>query len=320
MASKVKSFFKLIRVRQYYKNALIGLGIFFSENLFNYPLYFPLIIGFCLLCFTSSINYIINDIIDREHDKAHPEKLEKKPLASGELSIRSAIITLIVLVCVILLCLIFLTPDLEFALLLLFMFITGQLYSQLFKNYVFVDILTLSLGYIWRALAGCFLIDQFISAWLILSIYEVALFLVLAKRKGDLSALGNKEDAVKHKKVYDAYSMKLLDHLHILMAGSIFITYSLYLILKFDLFSATSVHLNEYITILTIPIILYILMRYMYLTSTQPEIARNTEKVLQDKGIIIAGVVFGIILSYSFYFDEVITICKNILDFIFSLV
>lgn len=313
MLKKLKSILKLLRVRQYYKNSLIVLGIFFSENLFNYYYYFPLAIGFLLLCLTSSVNYIINDIVDIEHDKANPEKLKKKPLASGDLSIRSAVLTTLILIAIIILSLIFIIPYLEFAIVLLLMFITGQLYSHLLKHYVFIDILSLSLGYIWRALSGCFLINQFISAWLILSIYEIALFLAVAKRKGDLSALGNKENAIKHKKVYDAYTLKLLDHLHILMAGSIFITYSLYLILKFDLFSATHVHLNEYITIFTIPIFLYILMRYMYLTSTRPDIARNTEKAFLDKGIIIAGLLFGTILLYSFYFDYIIDFFNNLL-------
>jgi 4-hydroxybenzoate polyprenyltransferase len=314
MLGKIKSIIKLLRFRQYYKNSLIFLGIFFSENLFNYPYYLSLIIGFLLLGLTSSINYIINDIVDIEYDKQYPEKLKNKPLASGDLSIRAAIIIIVFLVSIILLCLIFLVPNLEFAIILLLMLITGQLYSHLLKNYVFIDILTLSLGYVWRALAGCFLINQFISAWLILSIYEIALFLVIAKRKGDLSALGNQEDAIKHKKVYNAYSLKLLDHLHILMAGSIFITYSLYLILKFDLFSATQVHINEYITILTIPIMLYILMRYMYLTSTRPEIARNTEKVFFDKGIIIAGIIFGAVLLFSFYFEDIMYIFNNLFN------
>ncbi len=314
MLRNIKSIIKLLRFRQYYKNLLIFLGIFFSENLFNYSYYISLIIGFILLGLTSSINYIINDIVDIEYDKQHSEKFKKKPLASGDLSIPTAIIIIIILGAIIALCLIFIVPNLEFAIILLLMLITGQLYSHLLKNYVFIDILILSLGYVWRALAGCFLINQFISAWLILSIYEIALFLVIAKRKGDLSALGNQEDAIKHKKVYNAYSLKLLDHLHILMAGSIFITYSLYLILKFDLFSATRVHINEYITILTIPIVLYILMRYMYLTSIRPEIARNTEKVFLDKGIIIAGLIFGAVLLYSFYYDQIMNIINNLFN------
>jgi 4-hydroxybenzoate polyprenyltransferase len=133
------------------------------------------------------------------------------------------------------------------------------------------------------------------------------MFLSIAKRKGDLKLLG-KEVAVEHKKVYDQYSLKLLDQFHVLIAGSLFMTYSLYLILKFNLFEPGSATFYEYIAILTIPISLYILMRYMYLTSAKPEIARNTEKAFLDKGMIIASLLLIIILFFSFYFDTLFSI------------
>ena len=190
--------------------------------------------------------------------------------------------------------------------------ITGQLYNFIFKYFAFVDILVLSLGYLWRALAGCVLIEQYISAWLFLAIFEVALFLVIAKRKGDLLVLEETNSAIEHKKVYNQYSLKLLEYFFVMIAGSIFMTYSLYLIFRFDLFSPEVVVLDEYLAILTVPIILYILMRYMYLTSSKPEIARNTEKAFFDPGIIIAALILGIILTYSFYFDELILLLYNL--------
>jgi decaprenyl-phosphate phosphoribosyltransferase len=97
MLSKIKSVFHLLRVRQYYKNVLVIVGIFFSQRLFEIPLYFNLTIGFIILCCTSSINYIINDIRDINKDRLHPEKIRKKPLASGDIPIFVAVILLIVL-------------------------------------------------------------------------------------------------------------------------------------------------------------------------------------------------------------------------------
>ncbi|TXT65905.1 MAG: Decaprenyl-phosphate phosphoribosyltransferase [Promethearchaeota archaeon] len=315
MFNQIRNIIHLIRVRQYYKNVLIFVGLFFSVNLFTFSYWYLLIIGFILLCLTSSINYIVNDILDIESDKKHPEKLKKKPLASGELSISFAIGLLVLIILTIVICLIFIVPNITFAILLLLIIITGQLYNHVFKNFAFIDILTLSTGYLWRALAGCVLINQYISAWLFLSIFEVALFLVIAKRKGDLMILGNKEDAIKHKKVYNQYSIKLLDQFHVITAGSIFMTYSLYLIFKFDLFSPDQFNPNEYLTILTIPILLFVLMRYMYLTSAEPEIARNTEKAITDTQILIAGLILGAVLFYSFYFSQIIDIINLILNF-----
>jgi len=303
MTNKIKSILHLLRIRQYYKNILIFVGIFFSQRLFEPSLYINLLVGFILLCCTSSFNYIINDIGDIKKDRMHPEKMRKKPLTSGELPVYFAVLLLIILAGIITVSLIFLIPNMGFLTMIILLVITGQLYNHLLKKYAFIDIIILSTGYLWRALAGCYIIEEFISAWLVLAIFEVALFLSIAKRKGDLEFLG-KEKAIEHKKVYDQYSVKLLDQFHIITAGALFITYSLYLILKFEIFEPLSVTptLYEYLAIFSIPLSLYIIMRYMYLTSSKPEIARSTEKAFLDKGIIIAGLILLIILYIAFYF------------------
>ncbi len=306
MASKIKNILHLLRIRQYYKNVLIFVGIFFSKHLFETRLYFTLIIGFVILCCASSLNYIINDIRDIKKDRTHPEKIKKKPLASGEISVSFALIIILILSAIIIFFLIFIIPpNLGFITMIVFLIITGQLYNHLFKNYAFIDIIILSTGYLWRALAGCMIIDEFVSAWLFLALFEVAMFLSIAKRRGDLEFLG-KDKAIEHKKTYDQYSSRLLDQFHIVIAGSLFMTYSLYLILIFNLDEPGIATFYEFISIFTIPISLYIIMRYMYLTSAKPKIARNPEKVFFDKGIIIAGFILFIILFFSFYFEKIV--------------
>ena len=304
MPSKIRSVLNLLRIRQYYKNVMIFVGIFFSVRLFETALYFDLIVGFIILCCASSFNYIINDIGDIENDKQHPEKMRKKPLASGDLPLYFAFLLIIVLEVIIIFSLFFLIPNLGFVFMIIAMIITGQLYNHLLKNYAFIDILVLSTGYLWRALAGCAIIDEYVSAWLFLAIFEIAMFLSIAKRKGDLKFLGENK-AVEHKKIYDQYSHKLLDQFHVIIAGSLFMTYSLYLIINFELFEPVSSTFYEYIAIFTIPISLYIIMRFMYLTSAKPEVARNTEKAFFDFGIIIAALMLLAILFVSFYFDIV---------------
>ena len=314
MASKIRSLLTLLRIRQYYKNVLIFVSIFFSKKLFDFSLYIPLILGFILLCCTSSFNYIINDIIDIEQDKKHLEKLKKKPLASGALSIYFAVALIIVLIVAglfIVAVLLFLIPNWDFILMIVLIIITGQAYNHFLKNYAFIDIIILSTGYLWRALAGCMIIREFISAWLFLVIFEIAMFLSIAKRKGDLQFLG-KDKAIDHKKVYDQYSVKLLDQFHVMIAGSLFMTYSLYLILKFNLFEQESINLWEYIAIFTIPILFYIIMRYTYLTSAKPEIARRPERAFLDKSILIAGFIFLGTIFITFYFEQIISFFSSL--------
>jgi len=306
MTSKIRSIINLLRVRQYYKNVLIFVGVFFSKRIFEVELYFPLILGFILLCCASSFNYIINDIRDVERDKKHPEKMKKKPLASGDLPVYFAVLLLLTISAFMIFSLVFLIPNISFIFMIILIILTGQFYNHFFKNYAFIDISILSTGYLWRALSGVVIINEYISAWLFLAIFEIAMFLSIAKRKGDLMLLG-KDKAVEHKKVYDQYSLKLLDQFHVMIASSLFMTYSLYLILKFNLFEPTII-LQEYIVIFTIPISLYLIMRYMYLTSAKPEIARRTEKAFFDKGIIISGFFLFSILFFSFYFDVIVAI------------
>ena len=311
MASKIRNIITLLRIRQYYKNVLIFVSIFFSKRLFEFSLYIPLIFGFILLCCTSSFNYIINDIIDIEHDKKHPEKLKKKPLASGALSTYFAVALIMVLIAIIIFSLLFLIPNWDFALMIVLIVITGQAYNHFLKNYAFIDIIILSTGYLWRALAGCMIIREFISAWLFLVIFEIAMFLSIAKRKGDLQFLGE-DKAIEHKKVYDQYSVKLLDQFHVMIAGSLFMTYSLYLIVKFNLFEQESIKLWEYIAIFTIPVLFYIIMRYTYLTSAKPEIARRPERAFLDKSILIAGFIFLGTIFITFYFEQIISFFSSL--------
>lgn len=313
MSSKIKSILRLLRIRQYYKNFLIFIGAFFSETLLSFSILRLLILGFVLLCCASSINYIINDLKDIENDKNHPEKIKMKPLASGELSKSFAIVLVIILSGIIIFSIVFFVPNWNFSIMLILIILTGQLYNHLFKNYAFLDIIVLALGYLWRALAGCLLINVFISAWLFLAIFEVAFFLVIAKRKGDLLLLGQ-EKAKAHKKSYDQYSLKLLEEFHTIIAASLFITYALYLILRFRLFAdENNSFFRDSLVFLTVPILLYIIMRYMYLTSEKPEIARNTEKAFFDRGIIVAGILFTGILFCVFYFEPIYTLLINYL-------
>jgi len=304
MKSTIKNIFNVLRIRQYYKNVLIFVGSFFGGKLLDISLLPVLILGFVILCCASSINYIINDIIDIEKDKLHPEKLEKKALASGRLSVKFALALIASLSTIIIILLIFLIPNLNFIIMLVLVFGTGQFYNYLFKKFAFIDILVLALIYLWRALAGCVLIDVIVSPWLIFAVYEVALFLVIAKRKGDLILLGE-EKAKVHKKIYEQYNMKLLEQFHTITAATILITYIMYLIFQFYIFEEELRFLYQYLIILSIPTMFYIIIRYMYLTTAKPEIARSTEKVIFDKGILIAGLLLGAIFFFTFYYIDI---------------
>ncbi len=287
---KIKDLISLLRIRQWYKSVVLFIGPLFAGSMGNLSLYPALFAGLFLISFASSFNYIMNDLIDIEADKRHPEKAMKRPLAAGRIS-KSGGVFFMILVGTIALggsyLLSVLVANLWVLLMVVLIIVNGVLYNFVFKYHAFLDIITLSVLYIWRALAGCLIINVSISPWLIVAIFLLALFLVISKRRADLELLGE-ENAANHKKIYDQYSLKMLDNLHVMILTSLFIVYILYAIL------------GQYtLLIFSIPVALYLLMRYSFLMLTKPAIARSTEKAFLDRGMVIGLVIVLVILIFA---------------------
>jgi len=295
---KIKDLISLLRVRQWYKSIVIFIGPLFAGSLFDFSLYPDLVIslffGFLFISLASSFIYVMNDLIDIEADKHHPEKAVKRPLAAGRISKVGGVFFMILVGAVAIVGSYFLI-DVLF-LMVIFIIINGMLYNFIFKYHAFLDIIGLSVIYIWRALAGCYIADIDISPWLIVFIFLLGLFLVICKRRADLELLGE-ENAAAHKKVYDQYSLKMLDNLHVMILTSLFVVYLLYAIIGSEVLST---QIRSFL-IISIPTALYLVMRYSSLMLSRPEIARNPERVILDRGILIGALVLGVILVIAFY-------------------
>ncbi|HMF32349.1 MAG TPA: UbiA prenyltransferase family protein [Candidatus Lokiarchaeia archaeon] len=296
---KIKDILSLLRVQQWYKSAVLLVGPLFSGALTNLNFYPSLILGLIYVSFASSFNYIMNDLLDIEKDRQHPEKLKKRPLAAGRMSKTEGVFFFII-VGFIAFVGSYLLNFFVF-LMVIAIVVNGTIYNLVLKHYAFVDILTLSMVYIWRALAGCYIVNAFISPWLIVAIFLLAMYLVICKRRADLEFIGQ-ENAVNHKEVYDQYSLPLLDMLHNLTATSLFLVYTLYTILgPFDAKYSSIISDNRSFLLFSIPVALYLIMRYSYLMTAKSEVARSTERVFFDKGIIIGGLILMVIFLLTIY-------------------
>ena len=302
-------YIKLIRPQQYYKNFLIFLGLIFSANVFEYTLYYQLILGFIALCAISSISYIINDWNDIEADRHHPEK-QFRPLASGKVTPIEAL-GLIGFLAILILIMIFLLPISEkdrvlFIVDIFAIFLTSQSYSFYFKNKAFYDVTFISLNYVWRAVAGVVVISVVLSPWLFILGYIFAMFLALSKRKGDLFLLGEK--AKEHKKVFEIYSEPLLDQLIVLVSGIMILSYSIYIVESILDFSngkgEFSKFENPYFMLLTIPLVTLIIMRLIYFQVSGSEKIRKAELLFFDKEILLLGFIIAIMTMISLYWAE----------------
>jgi 4-hydroxybenzoate polyprenyltransferase len=308
---RIQAIIVLFRPHQYYKNLLVFFGLFFSTNLFRIDLLIPIIFAFIALCFVSSLNYIINDFRDREKDKFHPEK-SNRPFPSGKIttSVAAVLMLLLIMMVIIIVIIIPITPEgmdpqnaiitipskTAFILVLMGLFVTSQLYSLLLKQIVFADIVTISVNYVWRAIAGAVLISVSVSPWLIILCFVTAMMLSIAKRKGDLSMLGT--DAIKHKKVFESYTTELLDQSLATIAAIEILAIFIYLIEK---------HPNETVFIVVaLPVITFGIFRFLYLVSMNSIEGRKAEKLFFDKQILIAGVLIVFLFFIAIYYPNLL--------------
>ena len=170
----LKSYFKLFRIPQWIKNFFVLVPLIFSKNLFHGDYFVTVLFGFLLFCLTSSVVYVINDIIDVEADRAHPIK-KSRPLASGAISKRNALVSVYIIAIIIS---VSLTKfDYHFAVVLFLYFILNVFYSFYFKHIVILDVFSIAAGFMLRVLGGAFIIHVEISSWLILTTMFISLFL-----------------------------------------------------------------------------------------------------------------------------------------------
>lgn len=286
---RIASFIRLCRPEQYYKNLVIFLAIFFSGNMLNLNHIFLVIGGFISLSLMSSANYIINDIIDKNEDKHNKEK-SNRPLASGEVKVYSSIVFAFILFLVsittaYLLNFYFLVMDLSF-------FLLSSFYSFFLKKELFADIIIISINFVIRALSGAFIINVWISPWLIIGAFFLALFLAVGKRRSEQIFLG--KSAEKHRAVLGLYSTELFDSLMQISTTSLLLSYALYCFLG-----------NKQRLLFTLPIMLYIVLRYLYLIYSDSDKPRMPNKIFKDYRMLFGIIVYIIFTFLILYFDNI---------------
>jgi len=274
---KLSSFFQLLRPQQWYKNLLVFVGAVFALRLLDFVLWPSMLLGFLSLCLISGANYLVNDIIDIERDRIHPEK-KKRPLASGAISVNKAVAFYILVAA-----LSFYGAfqlSLGFFLTAFALFLTNLLYTFILKNVVFVDVVTISLDYVWRALAGCYLISVNVSSWLVICVFLLALLLALGKRKVEIETL---EEPSRHRDALKFYSPDILNRLVSMTSAALLVSYTLY---------SSMSETGHGRLLWTLPIATYAILRYNYLLESNKSMAENPEKIFRDAPMMIALIVW----------------------------
>jgi 4-hydroxybenzoate polyprenyltransferase len=286
----LRAIIKTMRIKQWTKNAIIFAALVFDRQLMNVTAFGRTVAGFFLFCILSSTVYIINDILDVESDRKHPKK-KLRPIASGQLSIPAAITSTVILLLVSFPIAWYLSPF--FFCISLVYFLTNLAYSLRLKHIVLVDVVVLSLGFVFRVGAGVSLIHvERFSPWLFVVTYLLALYLGFGKRRAELTLLSTA--AGSHRKVLEGYTVPFLDQVLMMISGMTIMSYSLYT------FSAPNLPANHTM-MLTVPFVLYGILRYMYIVQVEGTGNAPDEVLLVDRPLQLAILLWGISVLVIFY-------------------
>ncbi len=273
-----------IRPRQWSKNLSLFIGLVFAGQLFHVIPFVRALLAFFVFCLASSSIYLLNDLLDIEKDRQHPLK-RLRPLASGRLPIQWAwtMIGVLLAGCALLMVLLGQFPPINdiyqayggatflFVASITVYLILMVFYSFYLKHIVLIDVFVIATGFVLRIIAGTVVIPVIISPWLYLVTCFLSLFLALGKRRQELVLL--QQQASEHRQNLKEYSMPLLDQLITIMVTCTVITYSLYT------FEGPTGNRR---LIVTIPLVLYGVCRYLYLVYVRMEGGSPEEVLLRD--------------------------------------
>ena len=276
-----------MRPRQWTKNLIVFMALLFSINEDWQvsepsswgPLLGRTVITFLLFCLISSAEYLVNDVTDIESDRQHPTK-RRRPIAAGQLSTQAALRWAVGLAVIALGTAFALSSWITWhvgaALAGYIVLMLG--YTFYLKHVVLLDMMAIGAGFVLRAMTGALAIDVPISPWLYVVTALAALFLVIHKRRAELTLL--EEGASNHRPILEQYSPALLDQMASLVTASTLISYGLYT------FTAENLPDNSAM-MLTIPFVLYGLLRYLYLVHQKGAGGSPEEILLSDWPLII---------------------------------
>lgn len=277
----IRGLWKTMRPHQWTKNVLIFAPLFFDGKAFNLDALVAGVVGFILLSLTASSIYVINDIVDVESDRQHPKK-RNRPIAAGLLPMPVARLAAFLLPAGSLAASLFVSPG--FALVLVVYFVLHVAYSFRLKHIVIVDILIIAAGFVLRVVAGATIVELTrFSPWLYVCTITLSLFLAAGKRRQEFLELG--ENAGDVRRVFKQYTPQLLDEILRLAVTSTFITYVIYTI---EAPWVGGEQGENVLMLLTIPFVLYGLLRYLYLIYVEGEGSAPDEILLSDRYMQLA--------------------------------
>lgn len=264
-----------MRPVQWVKNLFVFLPLFFDQRLFDVDLLWPVVITFVAFCLLSSAVYCFNDLRDVEADRLHPKK-RLRPIASGEISVPAAYTVMAVCASggTVLLCILS-EPVWWLGVLYLLL---NMAYSWRLKRVALIDTFIVAIGFVIRIFAGGFAANLYLSHWIVMMTFLLALFLALAKRRDDVVIYA--ETGVLTRAHIVKYNVAFLDMALAVISTTIMICYVMYTVSP-DVMDRIG---SDYLYTTSVLVLLG-LLRYLQITIVDRRSGSPTKVFLHDRFI-----------------------------------
>jgi 4-hydroxybenzoate polyprenyltransferase len=280
-----------LRPSQWTKNLIVFGPLGLAGRLFDPVAVLQATAAFVIFCLLSGIVYLINDVVDRDGDRLHPIK-KFRPIASGEVPVTAALTLAAVLTLVAVSAAFWLRP--MFGVMALAYLGLLALYSGPLKHIVIIDVVTIAVGFVLRAVAGAVAIDVAVSPWLYVLTILLALFLVLSKRRHELVLLA--DQATDHRPILEEYSPYLLDQMVAVVTASTLVAYAIYTVSPETIEKLGTDRLG-----LTLPFPLYGIFRYLYLVHQKEGGGSPSDMLLSDRPLLACVALWAVTVAIIIY-------------------
>ncbi len=289
--SAVANLIVSLRPDQWTKNLIVFAALIFAVKLLDPAALALASAAFLIFCVLSGSVYLINDVSDREADRQHPLK-RLRPIASGALPAGTALAWATGLSVAALAAAYALRP--LFALAAAAYLALFVLYTRTLKHVVILDVMSIAIGFVLRAVAGGLVIGVPVSDWLLVCTILLALFLGLAKRRHEITMLA--DGAPGHRRILEEYDPYLLDQMIAIVAAATLVVYIIYCASP-----DTAERFGTPLLVLTTPFPIYGIFRYLYLVHRKRGGGSPSDLLLRDRPLLSCVALWGIAVVLLIY-------------------
>ena len=291
----LKNVLRLIRPKQWIKNFFVFVPMFFGGELFDQHSVWLALITFVAFSLVASSIYCYNDIVDVDADRQHPVKC-RRPIASGEVSIRMGYVLMALTFVLGLAVMLLLPPEVMSSVMavIVFYYVLNLSYCSKLKQYAILDVCIVAFGFVLRILAGGFACELALSNWIVIMTFLLTLFMSFAKRRDDVLRMNETGEAPRKNTV--RYNLTFINQAITITASVTLVCYIMYCVSPDVVERFQTPYLY-----LTFVFVLLGLLRYIQIAVVDKKSGDPTKVILRDhfsQVIVVAWILTFLLMIY----------------------